>query len=78
MAKKSKKSTPRLSAAQLYTPDGAAPAVILAAQKESPMTVPTETDLAAEYHYVIRDLRRIGILALIMLGVLVGLAFVLV
>ena len=35
-----------------------------------------EVDLAAEYHYVIEDLRRIGIIAAILIGALVALSFV--
>ncbi len=31
-------------------------------------------DLAEEYRYVIKDLSRIGVIAVVMLGVLVGLA----
>ncbi len=80
--KKSKKSTPRLSQAQLYRPGMTAtpaaqaeeaPAVIQAAAN-----VPSEETLAEEYQYVIRDLKRIGLLALIMLVLLIVLAFVLI
>jgi hypothetical protein len=35
------------------------------------------SELAQEYHYVLADLRRIGIIAVVMLGALVALAFVL-
>lgn len=33
------------------------------------------SDLEEEYHYVLADLQRIGVIAVVMLGVLVGLAF---
>lgn len=33
------------------------------------------SELAQQYHYVLADLRRIGVIAVVMLGVLVGLAF---
>jgi hypothetical protein len=35
------------------------------------------SELAQEYGYVLSDLRRIGVIALVMLGVLVGLALLL-
>lgn len=35
------------------------------------------SDLAQEYRYVLADLRRIGAIAVVMLGVLVGLALLL-
>lgn len=35
------------------------------------------SELAEEYGYVLSDLSRIGIIAVVMLGVLVGLAFIL-
>lgn len=35
-----------------------------------------EVDLAAEYHYVIEDLRRIGIIAAVLIGALVALSFI--
>ncbi len=68
MGKKS--SSPRLSAAQLRRPgteDGF--------QKARDVD---EQDLAEEYRYVVADLKRIGVLALVMLALLIVLAFVLV
>ncbi len=35
------------------------------------------SELAQEYHYVLADLRRIGIIAVVMLGALAGLALLL-
>lgn len=70
MAKKSnKRREPRFSEAQRYAPQ-AAPGTASAAR------VGDEEDLAAEYRYVFTDLKRIGILALVMLAVLVALALV--
>ena len=65
-----KKSSPRLSEAQLYRP-GMDSASNRAMQGD-------EQDLADEYQYVVADLKRIGFLALVMLALLVVLAFVLV
>ncbi len=83
MSKKNrKKSKPRLSKAQLYRPGMAATSV--AQSEETPVVlqgaanVPSEEVLAEEYQYVISDLRRIGLLALIMLALLIVLAFVLI
>ncbi len=36
-----------------------------------------EVDLAEEYRYVLDDLKRVGILAAVLVGALVGLSFVL-
>ena len=49
-----------------------------AAQQESPVVDATSkgVNFAEEYHYVIRDLRNMGMLALVMLVVLVGLSFI--
>ncbi|MCP4542377.1 MAG: hypothetical protein GY832_35085 [Chloroflexi bacterium] len=80
MAKKSrrvknKQGQPRLSAAQMVQPgtDGAEGnhATI------STRSVPQVTDLQEEYRYVIADLGRIGIIALVMLAALIALAFLL-
>ena len=66
----------RLSASQMVQPgigEGAgAPRVTTSAQPTSKVA-----DLGDEYHYVIADLRRIGIIAVVMLAVLVGLALLL-
>ncbi len=68
---------PRLSQAQLIQPTAASrtqqeedPAVELEAQ-------PKALDFQDEYHYVVSDLQRIGILAAMMLGGLLALSFVL-
>jgi len=69
MAKKSiKRRDPRLSEAQRYAPQPTSEA--------ASGRVSDEADLAAEYRYVFTDLKRIGVLALVMLAVLVVLALV--
>ena len=78
--KKSKRArTPRLSAAQLVQP-GQAEAPVEVRKKR---TVPTPSsgsadktlpDLREEYHYVVADLKRIGIIAAAMLVVMILLA----
>lgn len=65
----------RLSASQLVQPRVSEPSVAPAAA--APLD-PKETDLRQEYRYVLTDLKRIGIIALIMLVVLLVLAFVLI
>jgi len=65
-----KKSSPRLSEAQLYRPGSNA--------VKNNAVGEDEQDLADEYQYVVADLKRIGFLALVMLALLVVLAFVLV
>ncbi len=73
MAKKSRR-TPQLSDAQLYRPGAKADAVV-----ETPVTTAvSEETLAEEYRYVLTDLKKIAWLALVMLGLLIALAFVLV
>ena len=81
MAKKSrrvrKQGRPaRLSAAQMVQPGvGTAADVPVVAAPVQP--VPKGSDLGEEYHYVIADLKRIGIIAAAMLAVLVVLALLL-
>ncbi len=81
MAKKSRRvrrkgAQPRLSQSQLVQPTAASrvqeeeTAVELAPQIQA-------LDFAQEYHYVVSDLQRIGILAALMLGGLLVLSFVL-
>jgi len=65
-----KKSRPRLSEAQLYRPG--------ADDMGEKDPGADEQDLAEEYRYVITDLKRIGILALVMLALLIVLAFLLI
>ena len=81
MAKKSRRvrkkgQKTRLTAAQLVQPgmdEGTeVPTVVTPARSAS-----REVDLREEYHYVITDLKRIGIIAVVMLGILVGLALLL-
>lgn len=64
-----KKQSPRLSEAQLRRPGSGE-------TEKSPAV--EEQDLTEEYRYVLADLKRIGILALVMLALLIVLAFVLV
>ena len=40
-------------------------------------TARAAVNFSEEYHYVVADLKRVGILALVMFGVLIGLAFLL-
>jgi len=86
MAKKTKKYSngrPRLSERQLYQPgmgSTAAPsaAVIPAVKAVAVAAQPADEDLAAEYRYVLTDLKKIAWLALAMLVLLVALAFIVV
>lgn len=83
MAKKSRRTRKhtrpvvRLSPSQIVrepsvTAVGAGPTTLAAARPE-----PREVDLREEYRYVVADLKRIGIIAAVMLAVLIALAFVL-
>jgi hypothetical protein len=81
MAKKSrrvsKKGRPvRLSPSQMVQPriGEAAEAPLAATQAR---TAAQTSDLQEEYRYVITDLKRIGVIAVIMLAVLIALALVL-
>ena len=85
MAKKMKKSktgTPRLSERQLYQPGMAnvsgVAAVAPVAKTITTSAQPDDEDLAAEYRYVLTDLKKIAWLALAMLVLLIVLAFVVV
>ncbi len=80
MAKKSRRAKnrqgqPRLSEAQMIQPG--ANGVTEATPVVSARAAPQVTDLKEEYRYVIADLGRIGIIALVMLVVLIALAFML-
>jgi hypothetical protein len=80
MAKKSRRVRRRpLSEAQLVQPTQTVDKEVRVAEKEQPEQAdPQEgADFGREYHYVVRDLERIGILAAIMLGGLVVLSFIL-
>ncbi|MGC9395684.1 MAG: hypothetical protein ACP5J4_12600 [Anaerolineae bacterium] len=77
MAKKTKKRSrgrPRLTERQLYRPGVDGVSGISAAV----LVKPDDEDLAAEYRYVLTDLKKIAWLALAMLVLLVVLAFVVV
>ncbi|MFN3762708.1 MAG: hypothetical protein ACK4WK_05825 [Anaerolineae bacterium] len=72
-------SGPRLSAAQLVQPGeqaaAPAPAAVHPAPKASARVL---RDLREEYPYVVADLKRIAIIAAVMLILMLGLAFLLV
>ena len=82
MAKKSRRVRKkgrqvRLSQAQMVQP-GLGEVAEVASVVETPMRpVPHKSDLREEYHYVIADLKRIGVIALVMLAVLIVLALLL-
>lgn len=83
MGKKSRRRRrapgPRLSAAQLVQPGEQAAAPVPAAVHQAPKTsVRALRDLREEYPHVVADLKRIAIIAAIMLALLIGLAFLLV
>lgn len=78
MAKK--RRTPQLSATQLYRPDMSRGTNQEQAQLASSKNqeVVMEESLAAEYSYVLKDLKHIGVIALVMLVLLIVLALILV
>jgi hypothetical protein len=51
-------------------------AQIRAASRALPSQTTTEVDFAEEYAYVLTDLKRIGLIALVMLIILITLAFI--
>jgi hypothetical protein len=69
MAKKSRR--PKLSAAQRIRP-GASESVVVPKTEDGPQ------DLTEEYSYVVADLKRIGIIALVMLALMIVLMIVIV
>jgi hypothetical protein len=72
MAKKSRRRKPRLSPAQLVQPD------LEVSEDVAELAVASESgemSLQDEYRYVLSDLKRIAILAVVMLSVLIVLAF---
>jgi len=74
--RKGKRSSPGVVASQqaeIQIDKPAAPAQVMAPSVSTPVPVPT----AARYPYIITELRRIGILAGIMLVILIVLALVL-
>jgi len=83
MGKKSRRrrgaSSPRLSAAQLVRPGEQAAAPAPAAVPQAPKaSARALRDLREEYPYVVADLKRIAIIAAIMLALMIGLALLLV
>lgn len=83
MAKKSRRirrkgDKPQLSQAQLVQPTPIAVQETALVEEAIDATQPPEvTDFQDEYHYVVKDLQRIGLLAAAMLGGLVMLSFIL-
>jgi hypothetical protein len=85
MVKKTKKRSnggPRLSERQLHQPGmgSIGGAITTAPLIKAPVAAaqPADEDLAAEYRYVLTDLKKIAWLALTMLVLLVALAFIVV
>ncbi len=82
--KRKRKTGPRLSASQAYRPTATESAaatprtVAVTATPRGESAIPTEEELAEEYHYVLTDLKRIAQLALAMLVLLIGLSWILV
>jgi len=80
MSKKSRQTrrrspTPRLSPAQLVQPhEEARPLPV----REQPTAKKALSDLRQEYRYVVADLKRIAIIAGVMMAVMIGLALVLI
>ncbi|RME36153.1 MAG: hypothetical protein D6793_06255 [Thermoflexia bacterium] len=81
-ARRRKSTRPRLSAAQLVRPEegGKTPVVVAVPVSERRDTGPQKSlrELKEEYPYVVADLKRIGLIALAMLALLIGLAVLLV
>jgi hypothetical protein len=78
MAKKNRRvKRPRLSETQLVRPDQVKEQVRFVEEVTVPESLDNGDgpDFRREYHYVIKDLERIGILAAAMLGGLVALSF---
>jgi hypothetical protein len=79
MARKSRRKKDqdiRLSEAQLRRP-GTEEVVAPEPEGITSSSSSHTSELAQEYHYVLADLRRIGVIAIVMLGALVALAFLL-
>ena len=73
---KKRKQPVRLSAAQMVQP-GAAEMPQLSSVAAPAQSAPQVANLEEEYHYVIADLKRIGIIAVGMLAALIVVAFLL-
>jgi hypothetical protein len=81
MAKKTRrvrkgKQPVRLSAAQMVQP-GAGEVAQSSSVAAPVQSTPQAANLAEEYHYVIADLKRIGVIAVAMLAALIVVAFLL-
>ncbi|MEA3309278.1 MAG: hypothetical protein U9Q70_07185 [Chloroflexota bacterium] len=81
MAKK--RRTPKLSATQRYSPGKGRQQHTQKNRKQAQLatakaTAVTEEELAAEYKYVLKDLKHIGVIALAMLALLIALALILI
>lgn len=70
MSRKSSHKTSRKSTTARRRP------VSLLAQTAVGQAQPAKVDFATEYHYVLKDLRRFGILAVAMFATLIALALV--
>jgi|YNPBryBLVA2012_1023415.scaffolds.fasta_scaffold02180_6 hypothetical protein len=73
MARKTRRAhskRPRLSATQLAQPGTSAPVTRQKAESTAP-AAPVLSDLREEYHYVLRDLKTIGLIAVAMVVVMV-------
>lgn len=86
MAKKSRRSrrettkptvTKRQPASTHEVPSAATPAEAASKRASQAETTKKGPDFSQEYHYVISDLKRVGILAAVLLAGLVALSFVL-
>ncbi len=75
-SRQSKEKDIRLSEAQMRRPgmENTASSKSVDASSSSPAQM---SELAQEYHYVLADLRRIGVIAVVMLGALIALALLL-
>ena len=90
MAKKSRRARRRQAArTRRPTPSPGAPSPQPTAKATRPPATPdkasaaasspresSQVDFSREYHYVINDLRTMGVIALAMLGVLIALSFI--
>jgi hypothetical protein len=84
MAKKSRRvrhkgTRPKLSETQLAQPTQVAPEVLPAVEATTkvPAKQSTEVDFREEYHYVVSDLKRIGLLAAAIFGGIIILSLIL-
>ena len=66
-------SRPPVKTAAARAPRAAAPTTL---ETQAPAARGAEVDFASEYHYVLGDLKRIGILAVAMFATLIALALI--